>query len=61
MVINHSKMGGRRGGVRGRGGRRESGVGQRGMGQGLEEEGRSQDRKWTVDVKLKVANGPDIC
>lgn len=47
MVINHSKMGSRRGGVRERWGRRGSRVGQRGMGQGLEEERGS----WTMDVK----------
>lgn len=58
MVINLSKMGSRRGGVRGGGGSR---VGRRGMGQGLEEEGRSRERKWTVDVKVEIANGPDIC
>lgn len=60
MVINHSKMGGWRAGVRGKGGRRGSRVGQRGIGQGLGEERRRCERKWTVNVKVDVANGPDI-
>lgn len=52
-------MGSRRGGVRGRGGGAERDRG--GIGQGLEEERRSCERKWTVDVKAEAANGPDIC
>lgn len=46
--------------MRGRGGRRGSRVGQRGIGQGLEEERRRCERKWTVNVKVDVVNGPDI-
>lgn len=31
-----------------------------GIGQGLKEEGRQGERKWTVNVKVDVVKGPDI-
>lgn len=47
------------GGVSG-GGSWGSRVGRRGIGQGLQEERRQGERKWTVNVKVDVVNGPDI-
>lgn len=47
------------GGVSG-GGSWGSRVGQRGIGQGLQEERSRGERKWTVNVKVDVVNGPDI-
>lgn len=58
MVINHSKMGSRRGGVRGGGGRRGSRVGQRGMGQGFEEERRSLERKMDSGCSSRGSEWP---